>query len=65
MLEEVVPGSFIPRVVGTIFDTDPETRLEFFGCVSELFSGGGQLPIEYHLESKEMVFVIQWNKQFN
>ena len=59
LLGEVVPGSFVPRVVGTIFDTDPETRLKFFGCVSELFSPGGQLPIDYHLESKEMVFILQ------
>jgi hypothetical protein len=52
----LIPGTIIPRVVGTILDADKEIQRQFFFIVNELFSDGGQLPVEYQHQNKDEVF---------
>ncbi len=57
-LGAIIPGSIVPRVVGTILEHNESTQRKFFEAVSVLFNPGGELPIEYHLESKAQVLLI-------
>jgi hypothetical protein len=54
-LSTLIPGTIVPRVVGTILDAPETTRRQFFAAVTHLFSPEGQLPSEYHLETKSQV----------
>lgn len=54
-LGSIIPGTVVPRVVGTILEAEATTQQEFFDAVETLFSPGGQLPREFHLENKDQV----------
>ena len=54
-LSTLIPGTVVPRVVGTILDADTSTQQQFFNSVDALFSPGGQLPDEFHIRNREQV----------
>ena len=51
----LIPGTIVPRVVGSILDAPETTQRQFYATVTHLFSPEGQLPSEYHFESKSQV----------
>jgi hypothetical protein len=54
-LGNIIPGSIIPRVVGTIMEAESRVQEGFFEAVTRLFYANGELPIEYTLENKLQV----------
>jgi hypothetical protein len=54
----LIPGTIVPRVVGSLLDAPETTQHQFFAAVTHLFSPEGQLPSEYHFESKSQVLSL-------
>ena len=43
-ISSIIPGTIVPRVVGTILDADNGTQGQFFESVSSLFTVGATFP---------------------
>ncbi len=60
-ISSIIPGTIIPRVVGTILDADHETQGLFFDAVSSLFTVGATFPYPPYTIDDKMKAV---NSQF-
>ena len=49
-ISSMIPGTIVPRVVGTILDADQGTQELFFKSVTSIFSPGATLPFNYKLD---------------
>jgi hypothetical protein len=49
-ISSIIPGTIVPRVVGTILDADQGTQELFFKSVTSIFSPGATLPFNYKLD---------------
>ncbi len=60
-ISSIIPGTIVPRVVGTILDADLETQGHFFKSVSTLFTVGATFPYPPYTIDDKMKAV---NSQF-